>query len=372
MGRIKDYLMDLEEVKSLLVSIVNRIHLIENHQLFSMYAINIDKLDKVISMLLSELYGNKDKIDITLIDFINNQIRSVDSALDIFLANQGEQFTANILIKTIDESFAKYSKLRILKDNNINIEGVNTEKFYEDKIRILEKKEKELSEKLKITEGKTQEEINQAKLEVEVANKKIFEYKNELELKQRQEDAKENWKKNIVETFENLKTYLLPIKDEHIRLNCLFWVYLVMSILLVIAVIIIEWIAVCHIATMPDLADFKTYILIYLPLPVAGALLWGFIYQMNRAQRQLVVIAKSIHKVEYVQGLLLSVNKLAPTVEDGITRINAALDKLINNHLNEKEVNTEEDIIKEEKKDVVPVETIIRLLKEVKGVVGKE
>jgi hypothetical protein len=48
------------------------------------------------------------------------------------------------------------------------------------------------------------------------------------------------------------------------------------------------------------------------------------------------------------------------------------LDKLINNHLNENEINSEEDIIKEEKKDVVPVESLIKILKELKGVVGKE
>jgi len=73
-----------------------------------------------------------------------------------------------------------------------------------------------------------------------------------------------------------------------------------------------------------------------------------------------------------VQGLLLAINKLSPNVEDGIIRINVALDKLIDNHLNEKGVDSEEGLIKEEKKDTVPVETIIRLLKEFNGVIGKQ
>jgi len=142
--------------------------------------------------------------------------------------------------------------------------------------------------------------------------------------------------------------------------------------LIVILIFIIEIVAVAKVFSISGFPSFKEYLTIYLPLPVAGALLWGFIYQMNRAQRQLIVLAKSIHKVEYIQGLLLSINKLAPTIDDGITRINLALDKLINNYFNEKECNSEEDIIREEKKDLVPVDSFIKLLREIKGVVSKE
>jgi len=272
-------------------------------------------------------------------------------------------------IKYID---GLYDRFRETVNSGLTNNASNTDSYYQKKVDELQSRISILQEEQKITAGKTKDEIKQSKLDAEEANRKLIELRTELEIKKRLEDAKENWKQNIDETFNVLKTYLKPIEDEQSRLKFLFWLYSIMSGLIVVLIIVIEIYAIHKISLWAKFPDFKKYITIYLPLPIAGALLWGFIYQMNRAQRQLIVIAKSIHKVEYVQGLLLSINKLAPTVEDGIIRINGALDKLINNHLNEKEVNTEEDIIKEEKKDVVPVETLIRLLKEVKGVVGKE
>jgi len=104
-----------------------------------------------------------------------------------------------------------------------------------------------------------------------------------------------------------------------------------------------------------------------LPLPVVGALMWGFIFQMNRAQRQLVALSKSIHSIEYVQGLMLSINQLAPSIEDSIRRVNEALDRLIDNHLSEKEKDHEAIITKEEDKDKLPLDAIIKILKEAKG-----
>lgn len=304
-------------------------------------------------------------------EFISSFIKPLYNHINDSIINSNE-LSFEIISKEIRYIDDLYDKFKDVSNYELTNNTSNTDSYYQKKIDELLSRISILQDEQKITAGKSKDEIKQSKLEAEEANRKIIELRNELELKKRLDDAKENWKQNIVQTFEDLKIYLQPIKDEHTRLNWLFWVYLVMSLLVIIAIIRIEWIAVGHIELMNDLPDFKTYILIYLPLPVAGALLWGFIYQMNRAQRQLVVIAKSIHKVEYVQGLLLSINKLAPNVDDGMIRINAALDKLINNHLNEKEVNTEEDIIKEEKKDVVPVESLIKILKEVKGVWGKE
>ena len=370
MGKVKDYLQDLDNASE----IIEDFYKIINSEEFQKHVeVLIDwnrylNFTELIFNEVSEIY-RKQSIDIDLVSFILNDVNRLNVYSTEILKGGSQKFLINLFLKEFDEIINLYKNLKRNFGENY---AINTDDYYDNKIKELEQRESELKQILNQPDEITQDEIFSAKFEAEEANRKLNELRKELEAKKRQEDAKENWKQNIVETFNNLKTYLKPIKNEQRRLNVLFWVYLLMSTLLVIAVIIIEWTAVGHIGLMKELPDFKTYILIYLPLPVAGALLWGFIYQMNRAQRQLVVIAKSIHKVEYVQGLLLSINKLAPNVEDGITRINAALDKLINNHLNEKEVNTEEDIIKEEKKDVVPVDTLIRLLKEVKGVVGKE
>jgi hypothetical protein len=363
---------EFEKATSVLFKLLELIH---SDDFRSVYPYdNVFKLRKIIENIIVGSETDFKNLKEEFAQFIFKYIEPLHDKLFELVGGKYGKFGKNVLNKEIDiiiEEYEKFESYYIFPQISQE-HSINSYKYYEDKIEELEKKEIELKERLEIVNEINQEEVYSAKFEAEEANKKLIELRKQLEQKQKQDDAKSNWESNINSTFEFLKDYLKPIKDEQRRLNVLFWVYLVMSTLLVIAVIIIECIAVCHIGSMPNLPDFKTYILIYLPLPVAGALLWGFIYQMNRAQRQLVAIAKSIHKVEYVQGLLLSINKLAPTVEDGIIRINAALDKLINNHLNEKEVNTEEDIIKEEKKDVVPVESLIKILKEVNKVVGKE
>lgn len=335
---------------------------------------NTFKLRKILEDILVSLEIDSTTINHEITKFIFKHIEPLYDKIFELIGGKYGKLGKSVLNKEINAIIEEYDKFEAyIVFPQISFENsINSNKYYEDKIEELEKKEKELKERLEIISEINQEEIYSAKLEAEEANKKLIELRKHLEQKQKQDDAKANWEDTINNTFEFLKNYLKPIKGEQNRLNKLFWVYLILSGLLVLAVIVIEIIGVHKVCISPAFPDFKQYITIYLPLPIAGAMLWAFIYQMNRAQRQLIVLAKSIHKVEYVQGLLLAINKLSPNVEDGIIRINKALDKLIDNHLSEKEISTEEDILKEEKKDVVPVESLIKILKEVKGVVGKE
>lgn len=370
MGRVKDYMMDLDESIGIITEFCS---LVESDQFKALVGsnFNIDRFIGFVNHLRDELiYANNNRnIDFELVFFIQSTIPHLRDFAYKILENKSPNFAVNVFVRELNLSVEQFQRL---KRNDDKIHVTNTSDYYVNRINELEKRENELLKSLKLTEGRSHEEIIQAKLEAEAAKTELVETKKQLEIKKRQEDAKKNWKNNIEETFSELESYLSPIKIEQDRLNKLFWVYLIASCVLVLVVALIEIIAIVKITKSPAFPDFKQYITLFLPIPIVGAMLWAFIYQMNRAQRQLIVIAKSIHKVEYVQGLLLAINKLAPNVEDGITRINLALDKLVSNHLNEKEVNSEEDIIKEEKKDIVPVDSLIKILKELKGVVGKE
>lgn len=373
MGQAKKYLMDVESAEDVLSNLLRLLESVEIEKKITQYGIDIDRYKNFIQFLMDGSIYARNNINTRYIDFIFTYIEPIQYDIEELVMKNTPNQSINSLIGKFEIAMNEYKKTNLNNlDENRNNKVVNSEEYYNKKIEELKKRESELLNTLKETTGKSAQEITRAKTEIDNAKLKISEYEKALEIKQKQEDAEESWKYNIVNTFEELKTYLQPIKVEQTRLNVMFWVYLVLSTLLVIGVLIIEYVAVKKISLEVSYPDFKQYVTIYLPLPVAGALLWGFIYQMNRAQRQLVVVAKSIHKVEYIQGLLLSINKLAPSVENGIKRINTALDKLIDNHLIEKSVETEEEIIREEKKDVVPVDSLIKLLKEIKGVVGKD
>lgn len=65
---------------------------------------------------------------------------------------------------------------------------------------------------------------------------------------------------------------------------------------------------------------------------------------------------------------MLSLNTLAPNIDDAVKRINRAVDKLIEGHLaNNESFFSEEQIIKEEKKDSLPIDIVIKLIDTIKG-----
>lgn len=353
-----------EAIKSAIIELIDRFHSIADDQKYIQYSLNTSSIERFLIEILNDLVKDKETINVSVLKFMEKRLPMIDDLTNQFLENPNESTKQRFEVysQQIEHEYINLQKVLVSEKAN------NSEEYYNKNINELKSRIEELQKNLS-TENENKENANNLIKDL-ISQKENYE--RELALKIKQLDARKNWKSNIEETFSELETYLSPIKTEQDRLNKLFWVYLIASCVLVLVVALIEIIAIVKITYSPAFPDFKQYITVFLPIPIAGAMLWAFIYQMNRAQRQLIVIAKSIHKVEYVQGLLLAINKLAPNVEDGITRINAALDKLINNHLNENEINSEEDIIKEEKKDVVPVESLIKILKELKGVVGKE
>ncbi len=371
MSYIKNFLDDIETSQFIVSKLIDELKsnkfILENNT-------SLNDLSEYINFLYSlTRKNNSDIMNSTNLQFIIEYIHPIYDNIDRLKNSNSEgdrEIYSKLFLNELSNAMFLYRNKFENVSNNRN--AVNSEKFYSERISELEEREARLLNALKATTGKSEIEINNAKAEAKDAQIKILEYKRELEQLKKQDDAKETWKKNINETFNDLKTYLAPIKIESQRLNILYYIYAGLSIVSVLVIIMIECFAVKKIGFGGEYPDFKHFITIYFPVPIAALLLWGFIYQMNRAQRQLVVLAKNIHNIEYIQGLLLSINKLAPTVEDGIARINLALDKIIGNHLNQKDINSEEDIIKEEKKDSIPLEAVIKILKDLKDIEGKK
>lgn len=276
-----------------------------------------------------------------------------------------------------------FRTIRILK-NELSHELIsrptvfNSEKYYKDQIKQLELQKKSLEEELKekqeeskINQERTTEEINEKEEELRKAEEQIRNYQLKLEEKKKQENAISEWGDKIKTTFEELSCYLSPIKKEHNRLKLLFWIYAILAVVVVGIIVVLEIIICCKFSSTESFPNWKDHLTLLLPIPASGALLWAFISQLNRAQRQLVLLAKHIHEIEYTEGLLLSLNSLSIDMEDSMKRVNSAIDRLLDNHLSmgiEVCRCDEDSIIKEEKKDMVPVDLILKLIKEVKGV----
>ncbi len=257
-----------------------------------------------------------------------------------------------------------------LKDSSLSRNRtVNSEEYYNQKIKELQLREEEL--KLSLTQNKNETE-GQKKLAQETQEKlklvenELLKKKQELELKQKQEDARNDWERKINQTFNNLKEYLKPLETEHSRLNILYNFYAILGLITLLLIVICEITLLYKIAKADTIPSFSEYVLVLLPLPIAGALMWGFIFQMNRAQRQLVAISNNIHSTKYIQGLLLSINDLSLDINDSIVRVNTALDKIIANHLNRKNISNEIDQKNEEGKDNIEFDKLLKIISTIK------
>jgi hypothetical protein len=351
MSRIKDLYMEIERVNHIIEGLI--FHL-EEFELFS-----TEKKDSMLESLHRLFEENESRhIRNLVIEYLEPIFEKFNS--DKFKSKKG-------LFVNLSESLSYIKTIIAHPEHFGSNKVINSEKYYNEKIKELEHREMTLKDIL-ISNEKNSENAQQTQLKLDNVERELKEKKKQLEIKEKEEDAKNNWETKINSTFLKLKDYLAPIEKEKSRLNNLYYAYLGLSIVTFIIIIIVECIAIDKITSQDGFPDLNEYLIIYLPIPITGLLMWGFVFQMNRAQRQLILIANKIHSTNYIQGLLISINNLSPNIEDGIVRINNALDKIISNHLNDNHIKNESDLIKEEKKDNLHTDEVIKILKGAKEI----
>lgn len=383
MGQVKNLLIEFEELQSFIDGLIG---------LFSDKSIDEMSDLKTIRDLfeIQEMIQRIDNKSLNNMVFVENlfsdNVKSIYYDVVKDLSNSEDVKSYQHIKPRIDALRHQIRRIRLTLENYIasNQSIYNSENYYNDQITNLERQRNELQSYLdqqKTIVGKSHEEIELRKREIrekEVAlakaKEQIVSYQKELEEKKKQENAIDEWETKIKSTFTKLTECLNPIKYEHSRLSVMFWIYSGLILLTIAALVFIEVIIIYKLKNTDGFPAFNQYIATVVPIPILGALLWVFVIQLNRTQRQLVILAKHIHEIGYVEGLLLSVNSLSPDISNSINRVNLAIDKLLDNHLNVSSttgVINEDQIIFEEKKDKVPYELILKLLQDIKSVVVK-
>ena len=358
MGYMKEVHMDYEQCFDLIGELSN---VLLNNKIKS--PLILRTLERLRIELAQCMERSDVKAPAIVLKRINNIFEKISNADNV----EDTTFISNIHMQL-------HACLRLLKElNSTRSIVLNSEKFYTDLINSSTNKINELSQEIeKLREEKSTLTVNKKVLaEKEDELKKLTliveEYRNrENELKLR-DDAIANWKTKIQASFKELDTHITPIKKEHKRLCELFWIYNILSLGVIILLIVLEVIICCKLCKFDGIPPFKDYISLIVPIPIAIGLLWGFITQANRAQRQRVVLSKFIHDIKYTEGILLSINNLATDVSDSAQRINNALDKLLDKHLScNLDYIKENSLKEEEKKDTIPYDLLINIIKELK------
>lgn len=252
----------------------------------------------------------------------------------------------------------------ILLQINTKDSNYNTENFYRDEITRLNKQLQNYQTKIDSFKQEDDEK-NNLKEKFNIAQERIIQYEQEIEQSRKREDAINNWKTKITKAFQDLRGPINRLQKEHDRLKVLYKIYGFTSIALVLFLVFIEFIVCQKINNAILLPTWEQYWTTILPIPVAVGLLWGFITQMNRAQRQMVVLARQIYEIEYIEGLLQALNTLSIDIAESMSKINEAISRLIDNHLRNMDgMHIDETTLQKlEKQDALPYEKIPELIK---------
>lgn len=242
---------------------------------------------------------------------------------------------------------------------------LNTEDFYSANISELQKREELLVNEIASLKKKNHEyaekekEIEEVKLQIQQSMEEKEELKKKL-------DAQENVKKSISNAFVELKKHITPLTHEKVRLNFLFFSYAILSISVLGLLVYFEF---SYLSKWTGAEKWIDYLPYYIPVPIVGGLLWVFIFQMNRAQRQLLQLANVLYHIDYVEGLLLAINSINLDVNSASEKINQVLDQIIKNYMIVPDSLSEKTIDSEISKDDINLHAFIELAKEIKGVI---
>ena len=253
-------------------------------------------------------------------------------------------------------------------------EGLNTENFYEKKIREVEKSKNDLIQQLaalnereKKEDEKHKAEINNLNMLLDKVNKSLEDLNSQHEQLKKQKDAEDNVKNRIIDSFKLLSDDSKIIEKEKFRLECLYWGYLIVSICLLISFAFLEyelWNNICKITGRTII--WQDYVPFYLPIPVCGGLLWFCIHQMNRAQTSILNLANRLHNVKYLEGLLLAINKLSLSPEEGIVKIQDLLYMVVYKYINN-DISEDKEKDKEFTEDI-NIDKALDILKKAKEI----
>ena len=192
--------------------------------------------------------------------------------------------------------------------------------------------------------------------------KSLGEVQSQIERKQKeQEDVKiekqteTNWDKRIEDAFSILKGCTSFVEEEKKNANSEYSFYY--HAIMALFVLAILWMCFLYQAIFSQhvcFFDWKSFLPYYLPIPILVALCWVFIVQKNRASKLSITMSEELFRIRYLEGLLLSVNKLSKSSEISINRINKAIDSMVESYLHQTErfFLTEDKINAIEKKEM--------------------
>ncbi len=369
MGRVKAIWIDCQNQLEMLEELNSIISIPENVEGISSTLIqnvinSLNNFEKSYRRFFNS--GSMDKV-LYIRDLMDEQIPSINELISSFDKNR--ELNGQLLDSLqLELEIANYKLANYYPHSN---KVYNSEEYYQKEIDSIKEQKEFLEEELKNQQSKTKQEIQEIQNKLNESQRQIEEYQTELNEKKKSENEIEEWNDKIRKTFSELTQGINPIKNEHKRLKYVFYTYGGLIALSIIGIIILEGYICYKLHQASVFPRWENYFAVIIPIPIIGGLLWLFVSQFNRTQRQLLLLARHIHEIEYIEGLLIAINSLSLNINDSTKRVNQAVEKLLENHLNRTSDNliSDNEILKEDSKDAIPIATVLKLLREGKDIV---
>lgn len=177
----------------------------------------------------------------------------------------------------------------------------------------------------------------------------------------------------IKESFKELSSYTKVIEKERETLNREY-TFVCLGIVTTVIFFVI-WICNFYGLVLENkliIPHWYNIIPYYSPIPIFVAIFWVLIYQKNRASRLSNILSEELFQIHYLEGLLVTTNRLTPDSSSSIERLNSTIDSMVNSYLSRLEAQ-KTDKISNDSTGLVPidVETILKYSKELIQLVKK-
>lgn len=250
---------------------------------------------------------------------------------------KGEEKSTNAMINKLGHTF-KSATTNLRNERKERKKNFNSREYIEKQLSTKDDEIAVLQNELNAMKAAGKEDSKEYKQKSETLIAKNSE-RNELygKLQDRlsTEDTISYLQKRILPFGTNLESSITNIQGEQLRLYWMFGVYAGFSVLIVICLIAWEAYLIGWKWDPAYANNIVLYIPFYLPIPLAGALLWAFIYQMNRCQKLLIYLANRLHTVRYTEGLLKAVCSLTNDAEKNEEKAAKIIDHIIDSNLHD-------------------------------------
>lgn len=350
-----------------------------------------------VSTIIDDLYYSNTILDSSssdfllksrLILFIKEDALKLQTSVEALKAwiNSNNRNYGNAYQTLNDAVFCTKNICRTLDFHTQNSPLSNSARYYRDKINSIRTEKEEIRDslqatikQLKLVQGNSDADKRQKELyEKEIEDKQsqidhlselYQEVQKDLSEKEKLSNEFTMWERSIKKAFAYLQSASDPINIEKSRLNKLWKLYFISFCVCIVAIAATE---ILFYILSNNISEWIDYLKFIQPLPIFGALLWISIVQLNRTHRLLTIHSKHLHEIQYIEGLLQSINTLSIDINSSRSNINSAVLSLFESHLDIiKSISTydEKRIISDEKKDPNYINDILNSIDELKKII---